>query len=451
MLLRIKQALANIPITARVTLWYSFFIIAIVAALVAISAVVADEVFEDVSQKKLAKSVTKIANDMDDFEPYDDGIFFIKYNAKGDVIGGLSPKRFQISLKMNSGAVQLYEEDENRFYYYDIAAKGKDVWVRGVINAEKFFKKEGLFLLALGIFVPVLFLFVLYGGYKTIKNAMKPVATMSKTALEIGSSRDFSKRIDLPTGKDELHALASVFNQMLDSLEKVYQSEKQLTSDVSHELRTPLSVIMAESDYAKNYSQNLDEAKESLEVISRQSRKITSLIDQILELSRLEAGRNLELKRINLSSILQNLATDYEKLADANGLKFSCVVAPDAVILGDELMISRLVDNFLSNALKFASAKIELNLSLTKTHALVSVKDDGVGISKKDSELIWNKFYQVESSRNKSLNTGSGLGLAIATNIAKIHGAKLGVKSEAGAGCEFLAEFELINLKQVKI
>ena len=367
MLLRIKQALANIPITARVTLWYSFFIIVIVAALVTISAVVADEVFEDVSQKKLAKSVTKIANDMDEFEPYDDGIFFIKYNAKGDVIGGLAPKHFQISLKMNSGAVRLFENGENRFYYYDIAARGKGVWIRGVINAEKFFKKEGLFLLALGVLVPVLFLFVLYGGYKTIKNAMKPVTTMSKTALEIGSSRDFSKRIDLPAGKDELHALASVFNQMLDSLEKVYQSEKQLTSDVSHE---PLSVIMAESDYAKNYSQNLGEAKESLEVISRQSRKITSLIDQILELSRLEAGRNLELKGINLSSILQNLASDYEKLASAKWLKFSCDIAPDAQIIGNELMISRLVDNFLSNALKFASSKIELNLSVSKTQAV---------------------------------------------------------------------------------
>ena len=116
MLLRIKRAFANIPITTRVTLWYSFFIMAIVAALIAISAVVADEVFEDVSQKKLAKSVTKIANNMDEFEPYDDGIFFIKYNAKGDVVGGLAPKHFQISLKMNSGAVRLYENGESRFY-----------------------------------------------------------------------------------------------------------------------------------------------------------------------------------------------------------------------------------------------------------------------------------------------------------------------------------------------
>ena len=168
-----------------------------------------------------------------------------------------------------------------------------------------------------------------------------------------------------------------------------------------------------------------------------------------MELSRLEAGRNLELKGINLSSILQNLASDYEKLANAKGLKFSYEIAPEIEILGDELMISRLVDNLLSNALKFAEARIELNLTLTKTRALLSVKDDGIGISKKDIELIWNKFYQADSSRNKSQNRGSGLGLAIAANIAKMHGAKLGVKSEAGAGSEFWAEFELVNLKQV--
>nr|WP_314477184.1 HAMP domain-containing sensor histidine kinase [uncultured Campylobacter sp.] len=445
MLLRIKRILANIPITARVTLWYSFFILVIVAALIAISAVAADEIFEDVSQKKLAKSVTKIANNTEEFEPYDDGIFFIKYSENGEVLGGLVPKNFDGSLKMDSGEVRLYENGENRFYYYDIAAKGKKVWIRGVINAERFFKKEGLFLLALGVFVPVLFAFVLYGGHKTIKNALKPVATMSKTALDIGSSKDFSKRIELPAGKDELHALASVFNKMLDSLEKVYQNEKQLTSDVSHELRTPLSVIMAESDYAASYAQNLDEAKESLDVIARQSKKIALLIDQILELSRLESGRNLTLKRVSLSSILQNLARDYEKLAESKGIKFSRDIAPKVEIWGDELMISRLADNFLSNALKFTASKIELSLAASKTHALLSVKDDGVGISQKDGELIWNKFYQAEGSRNKSLNAGSGLGLAIAANIAKIHGAKLGVKSEAGAGSEFWAEFEILT------
>ena len=445
MLLRIKRIFANIPITARVTLWYSFFILAIVAALIAISAVAADEIFEDVSQKKLAKSVAETASDMEEFEPYDDGIFFIKYGANGELTGGLAPKNFETSLKMDGGEVRLYENGKNRFYYYDAATEDRGVWIRGVISADGVFKKEGLFLLALAVLVPILFAFVLYGGYKTIKNAMKPVAAMSKTALEIGKSRDFSNRIELPAGKDELHALAGVFNSMLDSLEKVYQNEKQLTSDVSHELRTPVSVIMAESDYAASYAQNLDEAKESLEVIARQSKKIASLIDQILELSRLESGRNLTLKRVSLSSILQNLARDYEKLAESKGIKFSCDIALNVEILGDELMISRLADNFLSNALKFTASKIELRLSATKTHALLSVKDDGAGISQKDGELIWNKFYQAEGSRNKSLNAGSGLGLAIAANIAKIHGAKLGIKSEAGAGSEFWAEFELLK------
>ena len=447
MLLRIKRILANIPITARVTLWYSFFILAIVAALIAISAIAADEIFEDVSQKKLAKSVAKIASDIEEFEPYDDGIFFIKYSGNGELTGGLAPKNFETSLKMDGGEVRLYENGKNRFYYYDAATEDQGVWIRGVISADGFFKKEGLFLLALALLVPILFAFVLYGGYKTIKNAMKPVATMSKTALDIGKSRDFSKRIELPTGKDELHALASVFNSMLDSLEKVYQNEKQLTSDVSHELRTPVSVIMAESDYVASYAQNLDEAKESLEVIARQSKKIASLIDQILELSRLESGRNLALKRVSLSSILQNLARDYEKLAELKGIKFSRDIAPNVEILGDELMVSRLADNFLSNALKFTASKIELSLAASKTHVLLSVKDDGAGISQKEGELIWNKFYQAEGSRNKSLNAGSGLGLAIAANIAKIHGAKLGVKSGEinGAGSEFWAEFELLK------
>ena len=443
MLLRIKRILANIPITARVTLWYSFFILAIVAALIAISAVAADEIFEDVSQKKLAKSVAKIANDMKEFEPYDDGIFFIKYRANGEVLGGLAPKNFETSLKMDGGEVRFYENGENRFYYYDAATEDRGVWIRGVISADGFFKKEGLFLLALALLVPILFAFVLYGGYKTIKNAMKPVSAMSKTALEIGASKDFSKRIELPAGKDELHALASVFNSMLDSLEKVYQNEKQLTSDVSHELRTPVSVIIAESDYAASYAQNLNEAKESLDVIARQSKKIASLIDQILELSRLESGGNLTLKRVSLSSILQNLARDYEKLAELKGIKFSHDIAPNVEIWGDELMISRLADNFLSNALKFTASKIELRLTASKTHALLSVKDDGAGISQKDGELIWNKFYQAEGSRNKSLNAGSGLGLAIAANIAKIHGAKLGVRSKAGS--EFWVEFELLK------
>jgi two-component sensor kinase czcS len=169
MLLRIKRIFANIPITARVTLWYSFFILAIVAALIAISAVAADEIFEDVSQKKLAKSVAKITSDMEEFKPYDDGIFFIKYSANGELTGGLAPKNFETSLKMDGGEVRLYENGKNRFYYYDAATKDQRVWIRGVISADGFFKKEGLFLLTLALLVPILFAFVLYGGYKTIK------------------------------------------------------------------------------------------------------------------------------------------------------------------------------------------------------------------------------------------------------------------------------------------
>ena len=101
MLSRIKRifALRNVSITLRVTLWYSFFIFAILGALIGISLVISDKIIEDVSQKKLIKSVAKIANEKDEFEAFDDGIFFIKYDKNGGVIDGLAPKNFNASLK----------------------------------------------------------------------------------------------------------------------------------------------------------------------------------------------------------------------------------------------------------------------------------------------------------------------------------------------------------------
>ena len=448
MLSRIKRifALRNVSITLRVTLWYSFFIFAILGALIGISLVISDKIIEDVSQKKLIKSVAKIANEKDEFEAFDDGIFFIKYDKNGGVIDGLAPKNFNASLKKTFNKIEIYKNGENSFYYYDSEFKNNpEIWLRGVVAIDGLSNLIGIFFTALLILAPILFFLIIYGGYKIIKNAFTPVSVMSQTALEIKKSNDFSKRIDIPEGKDELHKLAGVFNQMLDSLEKVYKSEKQLTSDISHDLRTPVSIILAESDYAALYAQNLDEAKESMDVINRQSKKIALLIDGILETARLEASANLSLKEINLSSILRELAKDYERLAKEKSINLICEIKRDILILGDEVMISRLAHNLLSNALKFTKTKIEIRLNERENFARLSIIDDGDGISNSKKEMIWNKFYQANESRNKDENLGNGLGLWIAAQIAKVHGAKIGVNSEIGEGSEFWVEFNILK------
>lgn len=446
MLLAIKQLVKNIPITLRITLWYSFFILGFLSIIIGISLFVADEMIEDVDQKKLIKSVEKIVNHKEKFEPFDDGIFFIKYNTKDSTIDGLVPKLFDPSLQKTNGKIQSYKNGKNKFYYYDsVFEKNPTTWVRGVIMANGFLKTISNFLIVLAILLPILFLFVLYGGYKIIKNAFVPVKIMSQTALEIEKSRDFSKRIDIPNGKDELHRLARVFNSMLDSLEKIYKNEKQLTSDISHELRTPTSIILAESDYGLEYAQNLQESKDSLKVIKRQSQKIALLIEQILELSRMEKLENLNLEKINLSQIVDNLAKDYEKIIEEKSINLSLKIEPNIEILGDELMIIRVVNNLLNNAIKFTKDKIEINLTKLQNKALLEIIDNGCGVSQSDKELIWNKFYQVSESRNKDINSGNGLGLSIVKEIIKAHNANINLYSTVGKGSKFAVEFQILK------
>ena len=117
-----------------------------------------------------------------------------------------------------------------------------------------------------------------------------------------------------------------------------------------------------------------------MDVINRQSKKIALLIDSILETARLEASANLSLKEINLSSILRELAKDYERLAKEKSINLICEIKRDILILGDEVMISRLAHNLLSNALKFTKTKIEIRLSERGNFAKLSIIDDEDGI-----------------------------------------------------------------------
>ena len=111
---------------------------------------------------------------------------------------------------------------------------------------------------------------------------------LSYMAVEIRESGNFSKRLELTNRNDELHRLGRAFNLMLDSLESSFQREKQFNHNVSHELRTPVTIILSESEYGLHYAENLDESKESFEIINRQTKRMKKMISHILDLSRLE-------------------------------------------------------------------------------------------------------------------------------------------------------------------
>ena len=237
--------------------------------------------------------------------------------------------------------------------------------------------------------------------------------------------------------------MASTFNEMLDTVEEVFIHEKQFSSDVSHELRTPITVILAQSDYALQYSDTLEETKESLEVINRHAKRMTNLINQIMELSKLERQKEIEKEKINLSNIVLQLLEDYKPLLESKNLNLIYNVEKDIRIQGNKIMLERVFLNILMNAVKFTKTNIEVSLTREDKTAVLKIRDDGIGISEENKKFIWERFFQVNDSRNKEENKGSGLGLSMVKKIVDLHSATIDLESEIEQGTCFTIKFNM--------
>ena len=237
--------------------------------------------------------------------------------------------------------------------------------------------------------------------------------------------------------------MASAFNEMLDTVEEVFIHEKQFSSDVSHELRTPITVILAQSDYALQYSDTLEETKESLEVINRHAKRMTNLINQIMELSKLERQKEIEKEKINLSNIVLQLLEDYKPLLESKNLNLIYNVEKDLRIQGNKIMLERVFLNILMNAVKFTKTNIEVSLTREDKTAVLKIRDNGIGISEENKKFIWERFFQVNDSRNKEENKGSGLGLSMVKKIVDLHSATIDLESELEQGTCFTIKFNM--------
>ena len=441
---KMNRFLSRIPVSIRVTVWFSSVIVILFLIILSSLILIEDKVVNDLSQKELVEAVEEIYEDPEKFENFNDGIYYIKYNEQNEIIAGKFPKDFDIALAFSIEDINIYQVENKKFLYYDTRLQDEDDWIRGIYPLGKV-QKEIETLWNIAIALSVLFLiFVVIVGYRIIKNAFKPVKQISNTALEIKRSKDFSNRIELEdSNDDEIHKMASTFNEMLDTVEEVFIHEKQFSSDVSHELRTPITVILAQSDYALQYSDTFEEAKESLEVINRHAKRMTNLINQIMELSKLERQKEIEKEKINLSNIVLQLLEDYKPLLESKNLNLIYNVEKDIRIQGNKIMLERVFLNILMNAVKFTKTNIEVSLTREGKTAVLKIRDDGIGISEENKKFIWERFFQVNDSRNKEENKGSGLGLSMVKKIVDLHSATIDLESELEQGTCFTIKFNM--------
>ena len=433
---KINSIWENFPITVKVTLWYTFFTVALIFVLLTASFAIADKMTGDVNQRELTGIVNEMASDMvsdpDEFDDFDDGIYFVRYNNQGIETDGMSPKGFDLTLKQSENAVSIYKKN----------GENDGEWVRGIVPVNKLSEEVNRMLLTILILSPLLLIIIIYGGYKIIKKALRPVAKISDTATEIQKNGDFSKRIEIDDGQDEIHKMANAFNEMLNSLENFYLREKQFSSDVSHELRTPVSVILTESQYSLDYADTMEEAKDSFSVIQRQAKRMSELINQIMELSKIEKQTGIPSDKINLSETVEKILGDYKNLFVEKNIEMTKKIEENISMTGDKIMIERLFDNLLNNAMKFTRDKINVKLYSEDEKCVLEVEDNGIGISEQDKELIWKRFYQVNDSRNKKINKGFGLGLFLVSKIIEQHGGTIDVESILNEGTKFIAKFK---------
>ena len=440
---KMNKLISRIPVSIRVTAWFTTFILILFVIIMSSAILIEDKIVNNLSAKELVKAVERIYEDPDEFENFDDGIYYIKYDSNNDIIAGKIPKDFDMTLAFSIEDINTYQIENKKFLYYDTKLKNTRDWIRGIYPLSKF-QNEISKIWDIGIYLsPWLFIFVVIFGYRIIKNAFKPVKKISETALLIKKSKNFSRRIELDNSEDEIHKMASTFNEMLDTVEETFIHEKQFSSDVSHELRTPITVILAQSDYALDYVETLDEAKESFEVINRQAKKMTSLINQIMELSKLERQNEVEKERINFSNIILQLLEDYKPLLENSNIELIINIEKDLRIYGNKLMVERLFINLFINAIKFTKTTINVSLNRINKEIILQIKDDGVGIAKEEQKYIWDRFFQTSNSRNKDKNKGSGLGLSMVNKIAQLHSAIIEVESEIGNGACFIVRFPI--------
>jgi heavy metal sensor kinase len=292
--------------------------------------------------------------------------------------------------------------------------------------------------------VPLLLGIVGLGGLFLANRALKPIGQITRMAEQVRVSGDLTQRIYYQgTTDDELERLATIFDEMLDSLQATFEHEKRFTADASHELRTPLTALKGRLYVALSQPRTADMYEKTLKAIEQEVDRLIRLSIDLLFLSRLEQRhQDIHLEPIDLSDLLAAIAEQIQPLAELQQLQFSMHIAPDLQVQGSPDHLIRLFLNLLDNAVKHTPAQGEVSLTAgVQGHCVqVRVSDTGIGILPEHLPHLFERFYRVEKSRSRTIG-GTGLGLAIAQEIVHRHDGAIAVQSKTGHGTTFTVTF----------
>ncbi|TFE27469.1 sensor histidine kinase [Cohnella luojiensis] len=277
-----------------------------------------------------------------------------------------------------------------------------------------------------------------------------PLIQMEQATRKIAKG-DLETRVDV-VSKDEIGSLAYAINDLAVDLQRYRDTRSEFFANISHELRTPMTYM---EGYAKVVKEGLyqteEERNQYLDIIYQESARLTHLIHDLFELSKMEEGKfSFNLEWIDLSEVIEQVTLKAGLKAKEKGLEISVDLQKDLpMIYADGLRMEQVFLNLIENAIRY-SEKGTVFVQMKRSNSseiLINVEDTGIGIPQTELPYIFDRFYRVEKSRSRDFG-GTGLGLAIVNRLVELQGGTIEVSSQVGHGTCFVLRFPLISKEE---
>ena len=439
-------------IKTRITIWYTTLMFVLVLVVLSLVGGLSYQLSIDSVEKDVILQVTRVRESLSKRQP---GVFEIvesKEEFKNVSIYEIDGKYLVgqynydvVNIPFEEGIPRKESLDGKEYIVYDARTPGPPgmrggFWIRGVesVNSTMLLGRSAIIIML--ILIPLILLLTALGGYFITKRAFRPINNIAKTANDITTQKDITRRIEIePDSKeDELYHLSATLNKMLDKIESLIIQEKQFTSDASHELRTPISVILAQGEYLLDIAKD-EKEKELAQTIVDKSKQVSKLVSRLLLLARIDQNRQkFNKEKVDLGVLIDVAVDSMKELAAQKDILLFSNVPEGTIVNADESLLLSAITNLISNGIKYGKESGHVSVSASKNgdKTEIIVADNGVGISEEHIDKIWTRFYRVDDVRNDEYGS-SGLGLSMVKSIIELHGGEISVKSQLGKGTQF--------------
>lgn len=274
----------------------------------------------------------------------------------------------------------------------------------------------------------------------------KPIINITKEAKKLAKG---NKELNIPESKiKEIDDLRDSLIYASKEINKTDELRRDLLANVSHDLKTPLTMIKAYAEMVRDLNKdNENKRNENLNIIIEETDRLTLLVNDILNLSKLEANKeNLEITEFDLVDLIKKIIKKYNIIKETENYNFVLKLPEKALVKGDVNKISQVIYNLVNNAINYTGDDLTVTIEVieNKKTYTVNIIDSGKGIKKEELNIIWDKYYKNEKNHKRS-KVGTGVGLSIVKNILDKHNFKYGVVSKNGKGTRFYFEITKIS------